>query len=284
MAWVKLDDQWMEHPKIIQAGRDARDVWLASITWCAKYLTDGQFSESLLPSLLAIAGVDVANSKQIATKLLSVGLWDATANGYAVHDYLVYNPSKKEVLELREARKDAGSAGGKAKAGRYGKSLASATAKDIAKDYQNPAPSPSPSPSPIPGPAEEEGAPRPAAAPAQPPSTSPSIQAERTWQIVTGQTTIPSTIRNDACAMIDGLSMRYKWGKELTAYLSKYWEAWIAHKTRDGRPYSRTSAAWLEWAISGQIPPENGGKPHVETLEEVVNRIKREEAAANGNA
>ena len=88
-------------------------------------------------------------------------------------------------------------------------------------------------------------------------STSPSIQAERTWQKVTNQATMPSTIRNDATEMILGLSMRYAWGEELCGYLTPYWEAWCNHKTKDGRPYSRTSAGWLEWAVAGQIPPES---------------------------
>ena len=68
---------------------------------------------------------------------------------------------------------------------------------------------------------------------------------------------MPSTIRNDATEMILGLSMRYAWGEELCGYLTPYWEAWCNHKTKDGRPYSRTSAGWLEWAVAGQIPPES---------------------------
>lgn len=116
MSWIKLDDQWMDHPKVIEAGRDARDMWLASITWCAKHLTDGKFSANLLPSLAVAAGVDVANCQTFASVLVGVGLWDATQDGYSVHDYLDYNPSKEQALATREARKEAGRAGGIAKA------------------------------------------------------------------------------------------------------------------------------------------------------------------------
>lgn len=143
MAWIKLDDQWMDHPKMIAAGRDARDMWLASLTWCAKHLTDGYFHKNLLHSLASTAGVDVANCQEFASILLDVGLWDATENGYYVHDYLEYNPSKQDVIDTKEARKEAGRAGGIAKASKT-------PSKMLAKPKQNPAPSPSPSPSPNP--------------------------------------------------------------------------------------------------------------------------------------
>jgi hypothetical protein len=140
MSWIKFDDQWMDHPKIIQAGRDARDMWIASITYCAKHLTDGYFHDNLLPTLAVMAGVDVANCQEFASTLVRVGLWDANEEGYQVHDYLDYNPSKEQALATREARKEAGRAGGIAKASKN-------PGKTLAKTKQNSAPSPSPSPS-----------------------------------------------------------------------------------------------------------------------------------------
>lgn len=145
MSWIKLDDNWMDHPKIIKAGRDARDMWLASITWCAKHLTDGYFPSNLLSSLAATAGVDVANCQTFANTLLEVCLWDATDNGYMVHDYLDYNPSKEQALATREARKTAGRAGGVAKAS---KMPSKKLAKPVANSWQKSAPYPYPFPSP----------------------------------------------------------------------------------------------------------------------------------------
>jgi hypothetical protein len=145
MPWVKLDDQWIDHPKIISAGRDARDMWLASLTYCAKHLTDGYFPTNLLPTLAVMAGVDVANCQALATVLLDVGLWEADGNQYMVHDYLDYNPTKEQVQINHAARSEAGRAGGLAKAS---KTLANGLANGLAKSWQNSAPSPSPSPSP----------------------------------------------------------------------------------------------------------------------------------------
>jgi len=141
MSWIKLDDQWMDHPKIIKAGRDARDMWLASITWCAKHLTDGYFPKDLLTSLAVSAGIDVANCQTFATRLVEVSLWDATSDGYMVHDYLDYNPTKEQALATKSARKEAGRAGGLAK------SLANSQqnpSKNVAKVYPVPVPVPVP--------------------------------------------------------------------------------------------------------------------------------------------
>jgi len=131
MSWIKLDDQWMDHPKIIRAGRDARDMWLASITWCAKHLTDGYFPAELLPSLAVSAGVDVANCQTFAKTLLDVCLWESTNSQYYIHDYLDYNPTKEQTEANRIARSEAGRAGGIAKASKM-------PSKTLANGKQNP--------------------------------------------------------------------------------------------------------------------------------------------------
>lgn len=138
MSWVKLDDQWMDHPKIVRAGRDARDMWLASITWCSKHLTDGYFPKELLPSLAVMAGVDVANCQTFANTLLHVCLWEMHDDQYYIHDYLDYNPTKEQANATKAARSAAGRAGGNAKASKT-------ASKTVANSWQNSAPSPSPS-------------------------------------------------------------------------------------------------------------------------------------------
>ena len=138
MPWIKLDDQWMDHPKIIRAGRDARDMWLASITWCAKHSTDGFFPPELLPSLYIMAGIDVANCQTLASTLLEVCLWERTETAYHIHDYLNYQPTKEQTEINKKARSDAGRAGGVAKASKT-------PSKTLAKSWQKSAPSPSPS-------------------------------------------------------------------------------------------------------------------------------------------
>lgn len=131
MPWIKLDDQWMNHPKILRAGRDARDMWLASITWCATYLTDGVFPAGLIPTLAAMAGIDVANCQTFARTLLDVCLWECQDGVYSVHDYLDYNPTKEQSLATSEARREAGKAGGVAKASKHPSKLPSKTVAKV---------------------------------------------------------------------------------------------------------------------------------------------------------
>jgi hypothetical protein len=230
MAWIKLDDQWMEHPKIVTVGRDARDVWLASITWCAKYLTDGYFPKNLLPTLATMAGVDVANCQTFASDLLGVCLWELEGNKYLVHDYLKYNPTKEQAIATREARKEAGKIGGENKA-----------SKSLAKSWQNgkqkaskslprtrlPSLARNPSPDPLPVPQESEA----------PATHSKLIQAIKnvTGRYPPKETWAPLTEKiADFVDTIDEYQLGVVYGD------------WIAHG------YNKTNyAGMLDWYISG---------------------------------
>lgn len=115
--WVKLDDHFFQHPKILQATPAAKLLYLAGLTWCAANLTDGLIPAAALPVLAAEAGIDPSGAGQIAEQLLELGLWvasDSTAGDYRVHHFLEYNPSRVRVLATRQARSDAGRKGGRA--------------------------------------------------------------------------------------------------------------------------------------------------------------------------
>jgi hypothetical protein len=114
MAWFKLDDGFFHHPKVVQAGRDARDLWLAAGCYCAKELTDGVVPAACLPLLAAEA--QVSGPGKLAARLVVAGLFEERDGGYAIHDYLAYNPSRATVLAERarvnEVRAAAGRLGG----------------------------------------------------------------------------------------------------------------------------------------------------------------------------
>ena len=97
MPWVKLDDQFFSHPKVIDRSKDAKLLYMASLTYCAANLTDGYLSPAALR--LAAAMVDVPAG--VAQELVSAGLWTRCENGYQIHDYLEYNPSAEEVKQQR---------------------------------------------------------------------------------------------------------------------------------------------------------------------------------------
>jgi len=151
MPWTKIDDQYFFNPKVLAAGRDARDVHLASMVYSSGQLTDGFIPTNAVPLVGAMAMV--ANVQECAAKLVDVGLWECVEGGYLVHDYLKYNPPSEQVRATREARAEAGRRGGLASA--ESRREADAETSDEANGQanaqanaeQNPTPSPSPSPS-----------------------------------------------------------------------------------------------------------------------------------------
>jgi hypothetical protein len=116
MPWIRLDDQIAHHPKFTAAGAVASWLWVCGQSYCARYLTDGFIPSSVLPTL-----GNVPTPAKHAGMLVSVGLWDKAPGGYHVHDYHVYQPTKEEVTQRRDERREAGRRGGiKGAAKRWG--------------------------------------------------------------------------------------------------------------------------------------------------------------------
>lgn len=100
MTWVKLDDAFADHPKVMALGRDRMaglGVWTAAACYCARYLTDG-----FVPAAVAHG----FGHARILSRLVEVGLLDKVPDGYRLHDWLDYNPPRAKVLAERQAAKD----------------------------------------------------------------------------------------------------------------------------------------------------------------------------------
>lgn len=100
MTWVKLDDNFSQHPKVMQAGPLAGWLYVAGLCYCAKYLTDGVIPLDAVPTLTTIQ-----KPMPQVVRLLDAGLWDVGVRSYSVHDYLSFQPSRDAVLEEREKAK-----------------------------------------------------------------------------------------------------------------------------------------------------------------------------------
>ena len=98
MPWVKIDDNFASHPKIVAAGPMAGWLYICGLTYSARYLTDG-FIPAKQVRLLA----DIESPATVAAKLVECGLWEPVDGGYMIHDYLKYNPSGVQVKRDREA-------------------------------------------------------------------------------------------------------------------------------------------------------------------------------------
>ena len=101
MSWAKIDDQFSEHPKVIEAGPLAGWLYVRGLCYAAKYLTDGFISDAQAQQLALFAG----SSPELLQKLVDCSLWERVNGGYQIHDYLDYNPTAASVRAEREAAK-----------------------------------------------------------------------------------------------------------------------------------------------------------------------------------
>ncbi len=98
MPWAKLDDNFADHPKVVEAGPLAGWLYVTGLCYAARHLTDGFIPQGQVRKL-----ADVDNASGLAGKLVEVGLWERVEVGYQIHDYCEYNPSAEKVKQERAA-------------------------------------------------------------------------------------------------------------------------------------------------------------------------------------
>ena len=99
-AWVKIDDQFADHPKVLEVGPLAECLFVRGLTYASRYLTDGFVPASHLRRMGDLNAIEEAG------KLVAAGLWHEAENGYRIHDYLDYQPSAEKVKAEREAARE----------------------------------------------------------------------------------------------------------------------------------------------------------------------------------
>ena len=108
MSWVRLDDTFTEHPKVLAVGGDAAWLHVCALSYCNRLETDGEIPEAILHRLS-----DRKNPLALAERLVVAGLWDHAAFGWVIHDYHDYQPSKADLEERRARQSAAGRLAGK---------------------------------------------------------------------------------------------------------------------------------------------------------------------------
>jgi hypothetical protein len=98
MTWIRIDDQFADHPKVVSAGPLAAWLYVCGLSYCSRQLTDGFIPDGQLRKL-----ADVDNAGELGDRLVSVGLWERVEGGFQVHDYLEYQPSAEKVKAERAA-------------------------------------------------------------------------------------------------------------------------------------------------------------------------------------
>lgn len=269
MSWSKFDDQFYLNPKNAAMDRDEQDLYFASIIYANGQLTDGFIPAGVLMMLCIWAKIEFeanaqASAQAIANHLIEHGYWENAKGGFQIHDFLDWNPSRAEILALREARSEAGKRGGQKSARKRAEDQASAQAQDQASAQANSEQNPTPS---------QYLFNTSSTTTAPPAAFSLDPQCERVYTAVTKQICIPSTDQDKALAALRSIIHDQGGENEAIVYLQEYFKEW-----KDVRHYSTTNTGWLtDWAAAREIPPikerQNGkgkqdNRPPVPTEEE----------------
>jgi hypothetical protein len=105
MAWIRLDDGFSEHRKVLALSPLALRAHIFALCYCARTRSDGHIPGPALKSLQA--------TRRHAAELVAAGMWEVEeGGGWAIHDYLKYQRSKAELDQDAKRMRDARAGGG----------------------------------------------------------------------------------------------------------------------------------------------------------------------------
>ncbi len=96
MAYVKIDDGFHDHPRVVDVPLAAIGLWTLALSWSRKHLTDGHVPRTVVARLSSDRAV-----KRSTRCLVDAGLWQTTDTGYVFRDYLQHNDSKEVITEAK---------------------------------------------------------------------------------------------------------------------------------------------------------------------------------------
>ena len=94
MAWVRIDDSFPDHPKVIGLSDKAFRLYITALCYSNRYLTDGILPLNTVKSF--------ANSRHISS-LVASNLWELSENFIPILSYDEYQFTKERVLTKRES-------------------------------------------------------------------------------------------------------------------------------------------------------------------------------------
>lgn len=99
-GWVRFDNRTPDNLKVERISDRAHRLWFNACCYCSRAESDG-----FVPATKILLLSASANRKTV-DELLDVGLLEAVPEGYLVHDYLNYNPSRRRIAEMREGTRE----------------------------------------------------------------------------------------------------------------------------------------------------------------------------------
>lgn len=104
MSWVRLDDSMPDSVKVEALSDAAFRVYVKGICYCSRLLTDGFIPDSKVreftrgkPSIVK----ELTAPRSSGPDKEPTQLWLRVDDGYVIHDYLEYNPTREKVLTKR---------------------------------------------------------------------------------------------------------------------------------------------------------------------------------------
>jgi hypothetical protein len=295
MTWIKLDDQFTDHPKVVQAGPLAGWLHVCGLVYCGRYLTDGFVPTGMIRRLADFTGIGIETggvpgqfsvghdieNEELVVRLLDCHMWEEVEGGYVIHDYLEYNPSKAEILAEREERSEAGRRGGLASAAGRAQAKAQANTKQEleqnasqAQAKSNPVPVPVPVPVPL-----------------KDPTTTTAADPEPASEKVNGETAALYTLIEKSGVIVASALQAQEWDNllDITKDMGLIGEAFQDCAAQRKLPSPKYIRAILERCLAdgarpgvkhrndGPSPPR--GKTSTEMLDDWYEAEKRKEAA-----
>ena len=101
MTWARLDDGFHSHPKVKATSLAGRGLFATAIAYSAQHLTDGFLREQVMLDMARLR-----HGRAALRELVEHELLDRVEGGYAIHDFLDYNPSRADVQAGREGAKE----------------------------------------------------------------------------------------------------------------------------------------------------------------------------------
>jgi hypothetical protein len=100
MGWVRIDDNFADHPKIIALGDTAFRLFITGLCYSNRQLTDG-----VIPYQIVNAWVG-DNIEKPSDELEDQGLWERVDKGFQIRSYTEYQPTRDKVHKKRDEARE----------------------------------------------------------------------------------------------------------------------------------------------------------------------------------
>jgi hypothetical protein len=97
MVWVRLDDGFADHPKVVRVGDAGLAMFVRGLCYCNRHLTDGE---------IPFEAAKHMGHHRTAKALVDAGLWIVKGTCFVAHDFDKFNPTRESVLQERKAAQD----------------------------------------------------------------------------------------------------------------------------------------------------------------------------------